>query len=110
MIITRTVLALVIFQLCGCTTISEWRGDFSPVKKECWPNATYFVGSRSELLYAAEFDGQNWRLLDLPFSFAADVVALPISIPGVNRRKSLCDEAAGSFNKPVQPSADAPAD
>ena len=80
------------------------------MKKECWPNATYFVGSRSAILYAAELDGQNWRLLDLPFSFAADVVVLPISIPGVNRRKALCNGAADSFNKPVHPSADAPAD
>lgn len=88
--------------LLGCTTVSEWQGDYSPTKKECWPNATYFVGSRAALVYAAELDGQGWRLIDLPFSFAGDVLLLPISIPAVNNRKTLCYDPESPQDLPAQ--------
>ena len=88
----RAAVFLLSVLASGCTTVGVWRGEFSPVIKECQPNATYLPGSRAALLYAAELEGQEWRFLDLPFSFIADVVLLPAAVPGVNRRKRLCNE------------------
>lgn len=86
----KIVIIFLTVVLSGCTTTQVWVGDNSPTKKECVKNKKYLYGSNLALLYMAEA-GEYYRLIDVPFSFVADVVLLPAAIPLTNRNYDLCN-------------------
>ena len=85
----KCILLIIALFISGCTTTQVWVGDSSPTKKECVKNKKYLYGSHLALLYMAEA-GEYYRLIDVPFSFVADVVLLPAAIPLTNRNYDLC--------------------
>jgi len=90
-LIRNTILLIIAISLSGCGTINQWTGEYSPVKKEYDSGSTYLYGAYWDLLIFSETRGAyaTAHLIDLPFSFCADVVLLPASIPLTNRNKKI---------------------
>ena len=93
--------------LTGCSTAKIWMGERSPVKKEYSSGRTYLYGANHDLLVFCEtsFTYAAPYLIDLPFSFCADVVLLPASIPLTNRNKKIPfnDKLSIKSSEPTSP-------
>jgi len=97
------IFALLIALLAGCGTLSRWTGESSPARRQYQRKATYFYGSHWDFLIFTETRGgyAGAHLLDLPFSFCADLVLLPASIPLTHRNANLPKDE-GALNKSLE--------
>lgn len=95
----RILIVVILIILSSCSTGYVWtHKNLSPLSEErrCQHRETYFYGLLNDFYIMSEFTGLPGALplADLPFSFVADVVLLPISVPVTKRNKEYCDSKA----------------